>query len=264
MIIDNVKFTFGCDPELFIGRTQDKKVYFVGADGLIPGSKEEPYKVKNGAIQVDGMAAELNIDPVDNEEDFVGNISSVIKDIKDRLPKGYGLFSSPTAEFSKEEWEKQPDHAKILGCNPDFNAYTGKANPSPDANHTFRSGAGHIHVGWGVDFDKNDPELHAAARFLAILMDYYVGGPLSRVANDYKRMELYGRPGCYRTTSFGFEYRSPSNFWLSSEELVRAVFQATVKALSNRSEKIVQNMMISSYQQSFYYYDNKSPIFEKA
>ncbi len=60
-------FTFGCDPELFV--INDEGV-FVSAEGLIPGDKQNPYKVPGGAIQVDGMAAEFNIDPVTNYADF--------------------------------------------------------------------------------------------------------------------------------------------------------------------------------------------------
>ena len=51
--------TFGCDPELFVVNGNDEFVY----PEWIPGNKEEPHPVEHGAVQIDGMAAEFNIDP---------------------------------------------------------------------------------------------------------------------------------------------------------------------------------------------------------
>ena len=50
----------GADPEIFLG---DADGGLVSAYGLIKGDKEHPFPVTNGAVQVDGMAAEFNIDP---------------------------------------------------------------------------------------------------------------------------------------------------------------------------------------------------------
>jgi len=49
----------GCDPEYFV----KKNGIFQSAHGLIMGDKKNPQKVRNGAVQVDGMAVEFNIDP---------------------------------------------------------------------------------------------------------------------------------------------------------------------------------------------------------
>ena len=49
----------GCDPEVFVA----KGGKFISAHGMIPGTKKAPHKVERGAVQVDGMALEFNIDP---------------------------------------------------------------------------------------------------------------------------------------------------------------------------------------------------------
>src|SRR3546814_7158631 len=137
--------TVGCDPELFVMNTDGE---FVSAEGLIPGTKSEPYPVKFGAVQVDGMAAEFNIDPVDNYNDFSRNVKEVRKQLKAMLPKGYKLVPAASVEFSEKVWGNTPDHAKELGCSPDFNAWTGTVNPPPHflEKERLRTASGHLHI----------------------------------------------------------------------------------------------------------------------
>ena len=49
----------GCDPEVFVKQNG----VFRSAHGLIRGDKKNPQKIRSGAVQVDGMALEFNIDP---------------------------------------------------------------------------------------------------------------------------------------------------------------------------------------------------------
>src|SRR6478735_273342 len=100
-------FTFGCDPELFVYNTEREE--FVTAEGLIPGTKHEPYPVKRGAVQVDGMAAEFNIDPVDNFSDFNRNIREVMVTLGKMLPDNHKLVAVPSVVFSERAWEEAPD-----------------------------------------------------------------------------------------------------------------------------------------------------------
>ena len=71
----------GADPELFLKDVTTGK--FVSAEDdngpLIPGTKADPFEVKGGAIQVDGVAAEFNINAAKNFKEFYGNIKGVLK-----------------------------------------------------------------------------------------------------------------------------------------------------------------------------------------
>lgn len=221
---------FGCDPELFV---VDPDGNFVCADGLIPGTKEEPYKVDKGAVQVDGFAAEFNTDPAETYEEFSGNVSSVLKTLKSMLPKGYDLRCVPVAEFSEKVWEEAPDRAKVLGCTPDFNAWTGDVNPPPDtsANPRMRTASGHLHIGWTEDADLGDPQHIMNCRDLVKQLDWYLGGWSLRIDEDPTRRLLYGKAGAMRFKPYGVEYRVLSNFWLDNGNRRIAVWNRMQQAI---------------------------------
>lgn len=217
-------FTFGADPEIFLGKGDSP----VSAYGVIEGDKENPCPVTNGAIQVDGMAVEFNIDPVPSNDfgAFNSSIVSVMKQLKDRVKQHDDkiVFKlQPTMEFGQEFLDGQPEEAKMLGCDPDFNAYTGKMNDTPDGTRTFRTAAGHVHVGWGADIPVDNPEhLEICANFIKHL-DATVGLFMTIIDRDPKRRELYGKAGAFRPKPYGVEYRTPSNMWLANKDYRRCV-----------------------------------------
>src|SRR3546814_17923553 len=104
--------TVGCDPELFVMNTDGE---FVSAEGLIPGTKSEPYPEKFGAVQDDGMAAEFNLDPVDNYTGFSRNVKEVRKQLKAMLPKGYKLVPPASVEFAEQVCGHTPTPDKKRG-----------------------------------------------------------------------------------------------------------------------------------------------------
>jgi hypothetical protein len=99
-------FKFGCDPEGFIKNTQTGE--YVTAEGLIPGTKLEPHPVKHGAVQVDGMAAEFNIDPASELHDFNRNIAAVINQFEKMLPEHHVLEFVPAVHSGKRSSTMPP------------------------------------------------------------------------------------------------------------------------------------------------------------
>lgn len=218
MILDGRPgFKFGCDPELFV---KNDKGVFVSAEGLIPGTKAQPHPVKCGAVQVDGMAAEFNIDPATSFEEFNNNIKTVLKELAAFLPAGYTLEAVPSVTFSQDEWEKSPDSAKELGCTPDFNAWTGEINPPPvdPDNPMLRTASGHIHIGWTEDMPLSDLQHVMNCRDLVKQLDWYLGGWSTKIDKDPTRRRLYGKAGACRFKTYGVEYRVLSNFWVTSSD----------------------------------------------
>lgn len=214
--INGYNFTFGADPEMFIAKG-DKPV---SAYGLVPGTKSAPYKVKDGAVQIDGMALEFNIDPVEDADNFIQKLDSVMTQILDMVP-GYDLHNSCVAEFGADYIKKQPKEATELGCSPDYNAYTMTANPRPDGAAGIRTAAGHLHIGWTSGVDPHDPGHFKACARLVKQLDRYLGVPsvlMDRGEAAAKRRTLYGAPGAFRPTHFGVEYRVLSNFWVLNKE----------------------------------------------
>jgi hypothetical protein len=208
--------TFGCDPELFI---VDSDGEFVCPDGIIPGTKEEPYPVTNGAVQQDGMAAEFNIDPVTTFEDFERNITTVMAEMKKFLPSGCTFAVTPAAVFSEKVWEKASNRSKELGCTPDFNAWTGSPNPPPEDldNPRMRCAGGHLHFGWTEGADMSNAQHILACRDLVKQLDFFLGAWSVRMDRDMMRRRLYGKAGSMRFKDYGVEYRTLSNFWLANK-----------------------------------------------
>lgn len=210
-----MKLLIGADPELFV--SDNGKL--VSCHGLLPGTKAQPHRVERGAVQVDGMAAEFNIDPAADEEEFITNLNTVQNALRELLG-GRTLEAIPVANFGAEYIQSQPQEARELGCEPDFNAWLeGAINPKPDADTPFRTASGHVHLGWKEDSLSFDEAIAVTKQ-----MDFFLGLESLFWDGDMERRKLYGRAGCMRPKSYGVEYRVLSNAWLKSEELSRKVF----------------------------------------
>lgn len=222
-------FLIGADPELFV----KKNGKFVSGYGLIKGDKQNPFPVANGAVQVDGMALEFNIDPANSKDMFVHNINSVMDQLKAMVPE-YEVIAQPTAEFTEEYMKAQPKEALELGCDPDYNAWNGgEVNPKPDQDLPMRTGAGHIHIGWTEGENSHDAIHLGNCMEIVKQLDYFLGVPSLLLDKDEKRRRMYGNAGAFRPKSYGVEYRVLSNFWLKSPELISWVYDTTLKALNS-------------------------------
>ena len=213
----------GADPEVFVTNNGE----IVSAIGLIGGTKEKPIPVPNGALQEDNVLAEFNIDPANSLHAFVKNIASVMNSLKQALPEGYDIAIQTSHHFTEDYLLAQPPSALEFGCNPDMNAYTGQQNSAPDAcATTLRTAGGHIHV----SYPNPTPE-----RSFEIVrnMDLLLGIPSVCLDLDNERRQLYGTAGACRIKAYGVEYRTLSNFWLRSPELIQWAYTTAMNALQD-------------------------------
>jgi hypothetical protein len=221
-----MKLLYGADPELFVY----ERGRYKSAHDLIPGTKECPHPASYGAIQVDGVAAEFNIWPASNCDEFVRNILEVknflSREVQKRLPNA-DLVADPTARFTPEYFDSLPFETKLLGCTPDFDAYTGAENEPPATDKPIRTGGGHIHIGWTQDVDPFDHEHFALCRELTKRLDDQLYNASLDWDSDQTRRELYGKMGSFRPKSYGLEYRPLSNAWVADERLIERVFYLT-------------------------------------
>lgn len=208
--------TLGGDPEVFFMKGGD----VFPACGLIGGNKRHPRVVDCGALQEDNVMAELNINPTTKSEEFVSNINRVYEQLVVIAESNNCTIGIHAARDIDEGIIYTYDKAKEFGCEPDFNAYTGKANPTPDAYNTLRTCAGHIHIGYEVEGGHT----FESSSLLTKYLDAYVGTYCVITDEDTKRMSRYGKAGAFRPKSYGTEYRVPSNFWLKSDELKHEIF----------------------------------------
>lgn len=222
-------FYLGCDPEFFVRRKGDGKI--VGAEILL-GNKDAQLNgtwSQNEKVIVDGVQLEINPAPTDCRANLANSIMSCMRALRQKL-KGTDLTTdfAASVEISPEELNKLHEESRKFGCAPSTNSHTGTTSVIPVKGDEYfkRSAGGHIHIGIGKNYHK-DPE---AIKRLCYMMDLFVGIPgvlLDRDPGNIERRKVYGRAGEYRLPPHGFEYRTPSNFWLRGYPIMSLIFGLT-------------------------------------
>lgn len=222
------EFEIGCDPEVFV-KDEDK---FVSAHGMVDGTKYQPHKVENGAVQVDGMALEFNTDPAKSKEQFQHNLNSVLTQLEGMIGDKKFLTQC-SVFFTQEDIANVPEENLILGCEPDFNGYLMDINKRPDAATMMRTAGGHVHIGgFKVDdpYDEGHFDMSAA---IARAMDREVGVYSLMWDEDDQRRSMYGQAGAFRPKKYGMEYRTLSNAWIFSKDIIDFVYDGTKRAVES-------------------------------
>ena len=209
--------TIGSDPEFFISDTRTGNPH--PACGMFGGVKGKPVPIPGlgdgFGYQEDNVMLEFNVPPATDPYDFSENIHSAMMALSD-LVRTKGDHLSIDNACSRLFARDLLDHPKSreFGCSPDFNAYANGGPCDPvemrllaEDTGEWRFAGGHIHLG----YDKKD-EL---PRFVvAAFADIFIGLNTIRWDRQGKRREFYGRPGRFRPTPYGMEYRTLSNAWL--------------------------------------------------
>lgn len=221
--------TIGCDPEVFL-RHRENDLFVSGhLMSNILGDKWNPLKVENGALQLDGVALEFNINPAKTEFEFVKNVSSVFNQLMNKVEehnKELIICISAIAKFKPSLFKEIPDHFKQLGCSPDYNAYTQKEQVMPKISLPIRAAGGHIHLGWTENNDISIEHMFDCMKVVKQLdASVYIASLL--YDDDKERRKYYGQRGSFRPKPYGVEYRSLSNAWLKEKPLVHWIFNAT-------------------------------------
>lgn len=227
-----MQLKLGADPELFL--SLDGK--FISAAGMFPGTKKEPHKVEKGAIQVDGLALEFNIDPAETAEEFDKNIQIVLDQMTEmvhKVDKKIKLNFIPYADFDPKYFKSIPDEHKILGCDPDYMANSGAMKNPPDIfARPFRTTAGHVHIGWSKDEDPLGVAHFQDCKTVAA--HFYYKNPFpAKTSEEIKRIGFYGSYGAFRPKSYGVELRQFSNLWVKESETRKRMFNSIVDGMKS-------------------------------
>ncbi len=212
----------GSDPELFLFKDDQP----ISAHDYVPGTKEKPHPLKHGAIQLDGIALEINVDAAETAEEFEYNTQMVLSQALSFVPKGHHLRAVPSVQFDGAYFMTVPERFKELGCNPDFDGWSRKINPSPNVEKypNLRTGSGHLHFGYTSDADVKDSDYFNECCSFVQLIDP-IWSQWSQVWDtDVTRANLYGGPGAFRPKPYGIEYRRPSNAWLRHPKMYPWIF----------------------------------------
>lgn len=223
-----VNFTIGTDIEFFI---KDPEGNLVPSQGLLGteecGTKRNPIRTVYGTLQRDNVAVEFATPICNSCKEFLSAIRFGIINALNYLPHGYTLEAIPSANF--QPYQLETAEAGQFGCDPDYSAWAGgRKNHKPRSNDkTLRSAGMHIHVGSELLNEKKDKIRFVKWMDYAFLPSIF----LDRSPASIKRKELYGKAGAYRPTSYGAEYRSLSNFWVSSPVYAEFAYMLTEAAL---------------------------------
>lgn len=226
-----MKFKFGTDPEFFFMKNNE----FISAHGILPGTKHEPFKLDKGAVQVDGMAAEFNIDPAQSAEEFDNNISVVLTQVAEivrKHDKDIRFVFTPYAKFDQDYFNLQPLESKILGCDPDFDIHGDQKVPPEDLMFSpFRTAAGHFHIGFAETDDPYNQKHLEKCKFIS---KNFLGAQffVPRTPLEKERIKYYGAEGSLRPKTYGVELRTPSNLWVASSKFRRKMFNNAAKKMS--------------------------------
>lgn len=232
-----MKLSIGADPELFIRR----KKHYISGHVFGCGTKDSPQKTKNGFVQVDGLALEMNVRPATTVSEFVSNTEGVLRDLQEIVAKAdisCVLVAKPSVFFGKNYIKSLPEEIAVLGCNPDFNAYTRAQNETPNSEVPFRTGSGHVHLGWTENEEVRSVKHFNFCCALARQLDYFLGLLSLTWDKDNTRRRLYGRAGAFRPKPYGMEYRVLSNAWMSSPSLMATVFSQAKKAFDGMGKPL--------------------------
>lgn len=228
---------FGCDPEFFFAKGKE----VIGSEKVLPkdgalaaycaatgrGATHHSNTNKHAFVQ-DGVQVELNPNPHGCRANLGNELQAAFKALKAHLETVDGVTVSFTSvvRIDPKELESLSEKSKVFGCLPSTNFYDSEASVKVDAaKYLKRSAGGHIHLGLGA---KLLAEVHKDPKKsrLAPLMDVLVGNTCVLIDRDPKAIERrknYGRAGEYRLPKHGFEYRTLSNFWLRSYQLMSFV-----------------------------------------
>lgn len=239
--------TFGCDPEFFFRK--DGEV--IGAEQILPRTGLEITGCASKII-IDGVQAELNPHPSACREvmgKFIGESFRVLREHMKTYAR-VGIDFTQTIKLSDGDFNRLSDDSKKFGCMPSKNAAdggkVGKINVNPET-YRFRSAGGHLHIGDGgshvVQAVLQDPVR------LVRMMDILVGNTcvlIDRDPGNVERRKVYGRAGEFRTPPHGVEYRTLSNFWLRSYQLMSLVMglarHAVIIVANNRDAEFVERV----------------------
>lgn len=237
-----IPLAIGADIELFLQDKNTKEI--VSAEGFILGTKDKPHVFDRAnpyfATSLDNVLAEFCIPPAKTKAEFYNNIRKSIGYINRFIPHDLCTVALPAANL--DEKYLQTDQAKIFGCEPDFNAYTGYQNNKPFCEDiTLRSAGGHLHFSYEnpMPFDSKNYVGDEQRCNIIKAFDLHIGVPSILLEPDNKRKELYGKAGAFRPKSYGVEYRTISNFYLAHKKLTLWVYDAMQNAIKWLNEGFV-------------------------
>lgn len=189
------------------------------------GTKSKPEPLSHGFVQWDNAMVEFNTKPAMDKSQFVGGIFNVMREWAARWPQ---LKYEYADVMHYDQKFVNLDELQMLGCDRDFNAYSGKWNPVPEAlkRAPFRTAGFHIHI----DVDLTGKELYC---YFVRALEYYVGLAMVPFEKRSIRRNYYGMPGSFRPKKYGVEWRTPSSSLLQDKKALGIIYDRVCYVVEN-------------------------------
>lgn len=207
--------TIGSDPEFILLKKKP-----VSAIGILP-KKEHAIKLNQNLYFYDNVLAECNVTPSCSKEEFVCRSKICTEDLSEII--GEHKISPRCCAYYHAKELLHKDAVKFA-CEDELSAYTKCVVDQPKMTN-LRAAGGHIHIG-----SEGLKDIKYALLYVKML-DLFLSVPFVMMENKNKRRKIYGKAGCFRTTSYGIEYRTPSNFWILCEKTIEIVYDICKFAL---------------------------------
>ena len=188
----------GSDPEFF----------FVKDGEVVPSKEIAP---RHGDVIQDGFQVELNPSSSACRESAATYIDFALQSAASMaMSFGAEISLAVGHTITDTPWKKLTMDERRFGCSPTSNIHE-KTKRITGVRERFRSAGGHIHLGGGGTYARNN-----VVRIVTLL-DILCGNTcvlVDRDESNARRRKIYGRAGEHRLKPYGIEYRVPSNFWL--------------------------------------------------
>lgn len=217
--------TMGCDPEFFFKQNGET----IGAETVLPATG---LSYGAGKFIIDGVQAELNPAPHACRANLANELKVCFATLKrelERQGKGVTVDFGRTVEISQDNLMKLNENSRKFGCAPSSSIYKNrgiKIDTIDPAKYRTRAAGGHIHIGHSNIFGFMKAFTYDISKTVAML-DLIAGNTMVLIDRDksnIERRKLYGKAGEFRVPTHGLEYRTLSNFWLTSYPLMSLAF----------------------------------------
>lgn len=223
MLINNIQI--GGDPELFLREKETGKI--ITAEGIVKGTKSKPFNFdpedEFACTSLDCVLAEFNIKPAKTKAEYYYGIEKALKYLNSTIPNNLEVVALPAARLESDQLITSI--ANTFGCSTDRNVWTDSSNPRPRPMGNLRSAGCHITLGYDNP-NKTVNSMWVKAMDLFLSVPSVIQEPMN------ERKALYGKAGAYRQQKWGAEYRSLSNYVLSTKELIEWTYDNTIAAVN--------------------------------
>ncbi len=240
--VSDIRPYLGCDPEFFFKSNGE----VIGAEKILPkdGLLNSVKSVNEACVLpesvskciIDGVQAELNPRPNTCRANLANEIQAMFRTLKATMDTNGNQLTADfnrTVVIDKKNLMELDEKSRKFGCAPSSSIYEDagvKIAELDPTEYRTRAAGGHIHIGKSVGYGATAGLVRAVTtdvKRTVAMLDLICGNTsvlVDRDEGNIERRKVYGRAGEFRLPPHGLEYRTLSNFWLTSYPLMSFAF----------------------------------------